>query len=239
MPPYRGLCSLVPIRGYLFPYIFLQMTLISTATIDPAAALVAEFAGGSDSSVDMMVGIGVLKDSDAVFFQYLGDTNEPAALMLQSGKPLTRMGNVTLTGISVADDIGEFNATKLNVFLETSKGTTVLVTSGLTTIWSQCIINGLMAMFNGGDLTCPFNLDTWKGNSKMKPCFGGIRVGQAKMSDNDLYQQLTEARTDGNKQLVETIMRDSVQILSHALTGGPVEEAVVTTEPTVTVAAEF
>ncbi len=213
------------------------MTLISTATIDPAAALVAEFAGGSDSSVDMMVGIGVLKDSDAVFFQYLGDTNEPAALMLQSGKPLTRMGNVTLTGISVADDIGEFNATKLNVFLETSKGTTVLVTSGLTTIWSQCIINGLMAMFNGGDLTCPFNLDTWKGNSKMKPCFGGIRVGQAKMSDNDLYQQLTEARTDGNKQLVETIMRDSVNVLNGALNVSP---AVVSLdEVTEKVSADF
>ena len=216
------------------------MTVLSTATLDPASALVAEFSGGTESTVDMMVGIGVLKDSDAVFFQYLGDSNEPAALMLQSGKPLTRMGNVTLTGISVADDIGEFNATKLNVFLESSKGTTVLVTSGLTTIWSQCIINGLMAMFNGGDLTCPFHLDTWKGNSKMKPCFGGIRVGQAKMSDNDLYEQLRDARTDGNKQLVETIMRDSVQILSHALTGGPVEEAVVTTdELSVTVPADF
>ena len=215
------------------------MTVLSTATLDTTSALVAEFAGGSTSEVDMMVGIGVLKDSDAVFFQYLGESNEPAALMLQSGKPLTRMGNVTLTGISVADDIGEYNATKLNVFLESSKGTTVLVTSGLTTIWSQCIINGLMAMFNGDDLTCPFNLDTWKGNSKMRPCFGGIRVGQAKMTDNDLYQQFTDARTDGNKQLVEKIMRDSVQILSHALTGGPVEEAVVTTEPTVTVAADF
>lgn len=217
------------------------MTIISTAapTTDLAKSIVAEFAGGSETSVDMMVGIGVLKDSDAVFFQYLGDSNEPAALMLQSGKPLTRMGNVTLTGVSVADDIGEFNATKLNVFLETSKGTTVLVTSGLTTIWSQCIINGLMALFNGGDLTCPFNLDTWKGNSKMKPCFGGIRVGDAKMSDNDLYEQLRDARTDGNKQLVESIMRDSVQILSHALTGGPVEDAVVSVEPTVTVAADF
>lgn len=217
------------------------MTIISTAapTTDLATSIVAEFAGGSETSVDMMVGIGVLKDSDAVFFQYLGDSNEPAALMLQSGKPLTRMGNVTLTGVSVADDIGEFNATKLNVFLETSKGTTVLVTSGLTTIWSQCIINGLMALFNGGDLTCPFNLDTWKGNSKMKPCFGGIRVGDTKMSDNDLYEQLRDARTDGNKQLVESIMRDSVQILSHALTGGPVEDAVVSVEPTVTVAADF
>ena len=217
------------------------MTIISTATstTDAASALVAEFVGGTTSQVDMMVGIGVLKDSDAVFFQYLGDSNEPAALMLQSGKPLTRMGNVRLTGISVADDIGEFSATKLNIFLESSKGTTVLVTSGLTTIWSQCIINGLMAMFNGGDLTCPFNLETWKGTSKMKPCFGGIRVGQVKMSDNDLYEQLRDARSDGNKQLVETIMRDAVSILSHSLTGGPVEEAVVTTEPTVTVEADF
>jgi len=218
------------------------MTIISTSapTTNLTSALVAEFAGGSESTVDMMVGIGVLKDSDAVFFQYLGDSNEPAALMLSNGKPLTRMGNVTLTGISVADDIGEFNATKLNIFLESSKGTTVLVTSGLTTIWSQCIINGLMAMFNGGDLTCPFNLDTWKGTSKMKPCFGGIRVGQVKMSDNDLYAQLKAARTDGNKQLVETVMRDSVSILSHAVTGGPVEEAVITTdELSVTVAADF
>ena len=97
----------------------------------------------------MLFVIGVLKYSDAVFFQYLGDTNEPAALMLQSGKPLTRMGNVTLTGISVADDIGEFNATKLNVLLESSKGTNVLVTSGLTTIWPQVIINGWVEMVKG------------------------------------------------------------------------------------------
>ena len=49
------------------------MTIISTAapTTDAASALVAEFAGGTDSSVDMMVGIGVLKDSDAVFFNTL------------------------------------------------------------------------------------------------------------------------------------------------------------------------
>ena len=215
------------------------MTIVSTAPTNNISALVTEFAGGAASDISMMIGVGLIKDTDAVFFQYLGEGVEPMALVQNSGRPLTRLGNVKLAGISVADDIGEFNSTKLNVILESSAGTQVLVTSGLTTIWSQCIINGLMAMFNGGDLTCPFNLDTWKGNSKMKPCFGGVRVGQTKMSDNDLYEQLRDARTDGNKQLVETIMRDSVQILSHALTGGPVEEAVVTTEPTVTVAADF
>jgi len=215
------------------------MTIVSTAPTNNISALVTEFSGGAASDISMMIGVGLIKDTDAVFFQYLGEGVEPMALVQNSGRPLTRLGNVKLAGISVADDIGEFNSTKLNVILESSAGTQVLVTSGLTTIWSQCIINGLMAMFNGGDLTCPFNLDTWKGNSKMKPCFGGVRVGQTKMSDNDLYEQLRDARTDGNKQLVETIMRDSVQILSHALTGGPVEEAVVTTEPTVTVAADF
>ena len=217
------------------------MTIISTAapTTDLATSIVAEFAGGRESTVDMMVGIGVLKDSDAVFFQYLGDSNEPAALMLQSGKPLTRMGNVTLTGVSVADDIGEFNATKLNVFLESSKGTTVLVTSGLTTIWSQCIVNGLVALFKGGDLTCPFNLDTWKGTSKMKPCLGAIKVNNVGMKNNELYVKLSDARADGNKQLVESIMRDSVEILGHALTGGPVDEVAVTVANTAELPADF
>jgi hypothetical protein len=146
---------------------------------------------------------------------------------------------VQLTGLSVADNIGEFNATKLNVFLQSSAGRTVLVTSGLTTIWSQCVITGLMAMFNQEDLTCPFSLDTWKGNSKMRPCFAAVRVGQTKLSDNDLYEQLRESRSDGNRQLTEKILRDSVEIMSHALTGGPVEPAVVAEVKTVEAPADF
>jgi hypothetical protein len=214
------------------------MTIVSTAA-PSTSALVADFAGGASSDVEMMIGIGLVKDSDAVFFQYLGEEAEPAALMLQSGKPLTRLSNVVLTGLSVADNIGEFNATKLNVFLQSSAGRTVLVTSGLTTIWSQCVITGLMAMFNQEDLTCPFSLDTWKGNSKMRPCFAAVRVGQAKLSDNDLYEQLRESRSDGNKQLTEKILRDSVEIMSHALTGGPVESAVVAEVKTVEAPADF
>jgi len=212
----------------------------SSIVVNNAQSVLSEFTGGTSTDVEMMIGVGLVKDSDAVFFQYMGDEAQPQALtMPTSGKPLTRLTNVTLSGLSIAEEIGEFKSTKLNIYLCSSAGRTIMLTSGLTTIWSQCIINGLMAMFNGGDLTCPFNLDTWKGNSKMKPCFGGIRVGQEKMTDNDLYEQLRDARTDGNKHLVEQIMRDSVQILSHAITGGAVEEAVVTTEPTVTVAADF
>jgi hypothetical protein len=229
----------MPIRGCLFLYLYIQMTIVSTTAPASTNELVAEFAGGAASDVAMMIGIGLVKDTDAVFFQYLGEGVEPMALVQNSGRPLTSLKNVKLTGISIAEDVGEFNATKLNVILESSRGVSVMVTSGLTTIWSQCIVNGLMALLVGGDLTCPFNLDTWKGTSKMKPCFGAIKVNNASMRNNELYEQLADARADGNKARVEEIMRDSVQVLSHGLTGGPVEEAVVAVANTAELPADF
>ena len=203
------------------------MTNLPTAPTNNINALVTEFAGGAASDISMMIGVGLVKDTDAVFFQYLGEGVEPMALVQNSGRPLTRLGNVKIAGISVAEDVGEFNSTKLNVVLESSAGTQVLVTSGLTTIWSQCLLNGLMAMVNGGDITCPFNLDTWKGTSKMRPCFAAVRVGSTSMKDNDLYTLLADARSDGNKQLVTTLCRNAVNTIADSLTGGPVEEAVV------------
>ena len=224
----------------LFLYTFLQMTIISTAApaTNNTSALVAEFAGGAASDISMMIGIGLVKDSDAVFFQYQGEGIEPMALVQHSGRPLTSLRTVKLAGISIAEDVGEFNAVKLNVILESSKGNSVMVTSGLTTIWSQCVLNGLMALFNGGDLTCPFNLDTWKGTSKMRPCFGSIKVNNVGMKDNELYQLLCDARSDGNKQLVEQICRNAVTTLSNALTGGPIEEVAVAVSEN-TVLADF
>ena len=215
------------------------MTIVSTTAPASTSELVAEFAGGSASDVAMMIGIGLVKDTDAVFFQYLGEGVEPMALVQNSGRPLTSLKNVKLSGISVADDIGEFNATKLNIILESSRGVSVMVTSGLTTIWSQCIINGLMALLVGGDLTCPFNLDTWKGTSKMKPCFGAIKVNNVGMKNAELYTQLADARADGNKLRVEQIMRDAVEVISHGLTGGPVEKAVVAVANTAELPADF
>ena len=203
------------------------MTNLPTAPTNNINALVTEFAGGAASDISMMIGVGLVKDTDAVFFQYLGEGVEPMALVQNSGRPLTRLGNVKVAGISVAEDVGEFNSTKLNVVLESSAGTQVLVTSGLTTIWSQCLLNGLMAMVNGGDITCPFNLDTWKGTSKMRPCFAAVRVGSTSMKDNDLYTLLADARSDGNKQLVTTLCRNAVNTISDSLTGGPVEDVVV------------
>jgi hypothetical protein len=175
-------------------------------------------AGGQQSDVSMMIGVGVNKDSDAVFFMYRGDDQEPVALTIPtSGKPLTRLGNVKVTGINIAEDVGSFKSTKLNLFLTTNTGTVILVTSGLTTLWSQCVLTGLMGAFNTGNLEFALTLDTWKGNSKMKPCFAAIRSGDLKMSDTDLYEQLKEARSDRDNKKVETILRDCVSILSHSI----------------------
>ena len=182
-----------------------------------ASDFVAELVANDAPSVDMMIGIGLVKETDAVYFQYMGQEQSPVALTLPSGKPCTRLPHVTLTGIEIADDIGEFKSTKLNLFLTSSAGRTVMLTSGLQTIWSQCIITGLMAVFNEYGLNAPLTIDTWKGTSKMRPCFAAIRQGTQKMSDSDLYEQLKEARTDRDRERVERIMRDSVDILRGAL----------------------
>ena len=204
------------------------MTIVSTEA-SAVSSIVSEF-GGSSGSVEMMIGVGLVKDTDAVFFQYLGEERTPTALMLPSGKPLTRLQSVKLTGISIAEEIGEFKSTKLNLFLTTGQGTTVLITSGLATIWSQCVLTGLMSVFDKGGIDEPVTLDTWKGTSKMKPCFAAIRQNQVKMTDNDLYNQLKDARSAGDKTKVDAICRDCINILQTAI-GQPVEEAVVVERP--------
>ena len=182
-----------------------------------ASEFVSELVADQPSSVDMMIGIGLVKDTDAVYFQYLGEEQSPSALMLPSGKPCTRLPHVTLTGIEIAEDIGEFNSTKLNLFLSSNAGRTVMLTSGLQTIWSQCIITALMGVFGEYALNAPMTIDTWKGTSKMRPCFGAIRQGPTKMSDTATYEALRDARSDRDQKLVERIMRESVELLQGAL----------------------
>ena len=203
------------------------------ATIDNAA-LISEFAGGNSTDVSMMIGIGLVKDSEAVFFQYLGEEQTPSALMMPSGRPLTRLANVTLAGIEIAEDIGEFKSTKLNLYLQSSAGRVVMLTSGLTTIWSQCVINALMGLYHSYDLNTAFQLDSWKGNSKMKPCFASIRIDGNKISDDELYQMLADARGDRDSAKVEQLLRNAVTMLKQGLgVVEPVDVAVAETAPAV------
>lgn len=193
----------------------------------------------TDSGIDMMIGIGLNKESDAVFFQYLGEEQKPSALMLPSGKPLTRLSNVRLVGLSVAEDIGQFKSTKINVVLESTQGRRVMLTSGLQTLWSQYLISGLSALQQAYALDTPFTLDTWKGTSSMRPCFAAVRQGGQKMIDLDLTEQLKDAKADRDNDRSLKIMRDAIEIINAAVTGGEVQPVTVTEESTTTLPADI
>ena len=204
------------------------MTLAPTQT-----GILAELtsSGGIAQDIAMMIGVGLNKESDAVFFQYLGEEQKPAALTVPtSGKPLTSLNNVRLVGIDVADDIGEFKSTKLNLYLESSAGNVVMLTSGLTTIWSQCILTGLSGLYQTYDLNQGFTLNSWKGTSRMRPCFASIKVGSQKISDQMLYDQLKDLRADRADDMIKQTLRDTVEILSFALKGGDVDAVDVQVE---------
>ena len=199
------------------------MTIVSTADssaiaapVDQPNSLIAELVSEAASDIDMMIGVGLVKDSDAVFFQYVGD-KDTQALMLPSGKPLTRLQNVRLTGVTIAEDIGEFNSTKINLYPMTNQGRTVMLTSGLTTIWTQCVLTGLIGAFESGNLEFALTLDSWKGTSKMKPCFAAIRSGQLKQTSQTMYDSLLEARGDRDYSKTEAICRDAVAVLAQAV----------------------
>ena len=217
------------------------MTIVSTvdssaiaAPVDQPNSLIAELVSEAASDIDMMIGVGLVKDSDAVFFQYVGD-KDTQALMLPSGKPLTRLQNVRLTGITIAEDIGEFNSTKINIYLTTNQGRTVMLTSGLTTIWTQCVLTGLIGAFESGNLEFALTLDRWRGTSKMKPCFAAIRSGQLKHTSQTMYDALHEGRGDRDYSKTEAICRDAVAVLAQAVG----YEAPVPTDIKVEQEAEF
>ena len=200
-----------------------QMTIVSTANtsdlvapVDQSPSVLAELVSESQSDVEMMIGIGLVKDSDAVFFQYVGD-KETQALMLPSGKPLTRLQNVKLTGITIAEDIGEFNSTKINLYFTTNMGRTIMLTSGLTTIWTQCVLTGLIGAFEAGNLEFALTLDSWKDTSKMRPCFAAIRSGQLKQTSQTMYDSLLDARSDKDYGKTTAICRDAVAVLAQAV----------------------
>ena len=185
-----------------------------TTTLAPAT-LVADLAV-SQPEVSMMIGIGLVKESEAVYFQYQGEDKKPVALTLPSGKALTRLPDVTLTGIDIAEEVGEFKSTKLNVYIQAS-GHHLMLTSGLKTIWSQCLLSGLMAVYAEYALSAPMTIDSWKGTSKMRPCFAAVRQNNQKLSDAHMYEELKEARSDRDDKRVEAILRDAVEVIRAAL----------------------
>lgn len=198
---------------------------MTTSIVKPdTASIIADISsGGAAPTVDVMIGIGLQKDSEAVFFQYVGD-DQTQALVYDSGKPVTRIGNVYLTGLSIADDVyaeAGFSGSKLNVFVETQQGRSIMITSGLTTIWSQCLLTSLQGLSDADALGHLIAIDTWKGNSKMKPCFAAVRDGAVKVSSDVMYQALADARADRDRAKTEALLRDTVDVINAQINGVP------------------
>ena len=186
-----------------------------------SSAIVAELvSGGEAPEINMMIGVGVVKESEAVLFHYVGNEEQPQALMHpRTGNPLTRLSNVKLVGLDIAKNIGTENATKLNVILELGNGNKVLVTSGIQTWWSQCVMAGLFGLFQNGLLTESFNLDSYRGKMGRKPIFASIRCADV-YSDKELYAMLMSDRKskawESYEQTITTIISDLSKVLNAA-----------------------
>ncbi len=190
-----------------------------------SSAIVAELvSGGEAPEINMMIGVGVVKESEAVLFHYVGNEEQPQALMHpRTGNPLTRLSNVKLVGLDIAKNIGTENATKLNVILELGNGNKVLVTSGIQTWWSQCVMAGLFGLFQNGLLTESFNLDSYRGKMGRKPIFASIRCADV-YSDKELYAMLMADRKSKAWESYEQTMTTIISDLSKVLNTAPVPQ---------------
>ena len=196
------------------------MNIVSTPsqTID-TSALVADFGQSSSSTYDVLVGIGLDKTSDAVFFQYKGD-EQKEALMQKNGKPVSRIYPVQITGVKIEENPyanSGFTGCKLNIEFTTQGGKVVCLTSGLTTMWSQCMLVCLSGLMNQNALNHLVAIDSWKGDSKYGTCFAAIRDNGIKVTDQALYDTLVVRRAIKNKdekqQRLEEVLRDTVSVL--------------------------
>ena len=187
-----------------------------TMLVDSSAIVADLVSGGEAPEINMMIGIGVVKESEAVLFHYIGNDEKPAALMTKAGKPLTRLANVKLVDIDIVTGIGTENATKLNVILELHSGNKILVTSGIQTWWSMCVISGLYGLFQNGMITESFNLDSYRGNMGRKPIFASIRCGEV-YSDKELYAILNADRKEKAWESYELSMSSIMTTLKDAL----------------------
>ena len=184
--------------------------------VDSSAIVADLVSGGEAPEIKYMIGVGVVKESEAVLFYYIGNDEQPIPLMTKAGKPLTRLSNVNLVDIAVVTGIGTENATKLNVILEIDNGSKILITSGIQTWWTTCVIAGLFGLLQNGLITTPFNLDSYRGNLGRKPIFASIRSGQV-YSDQELYAILKSDRTDKAWDSYELNVSNIVETLKKEL----------------------
>jgi len=199
-------------------------------TIANPASIITEFSGGLSAPVDydLLIGVGVMKESDAVFFFY--KDSKPIALLNQAnGKPLQSFKNVVCYGIEIVHDIGTFKASKLNLKLRAPNGIKLCFTSGVETMWSQAVVTALMGIMGSGmyDFNTPFTFWSKRGDQGMRPSFANIYLDGERVSDTHMYEQLRDLRSDRDKEGIIASVTDAVQILSAEISGVPTEVAVL------------
>ena len=200
------------------------MTTSAITTTNPAADLLAEF-GGHDAASDVALMIGINRDkaSEAPFSQYLGD-KDSVALLDGRGRPQKAFEPVTLTGIDIAREVGEFKIDKLNLFLTSSAGTTVMITSILPNAasqgwFAQSVLGGLLGLLEEGLISQPFCLEAYKGNRGNRPVFGTIKThsgynGQ-KYSSQRFYDDCRENSNDRSE--ITRLCTEAVEDLKAAI----------------------
>lgn len=177
------------------------------------------------SEVACFIGVAAEKDNrDAVYFQYVGE-KETKAL------PSNTLFNVRFTGLSVADDVydGDFVGDKLNVYLETQNGETVMLTSGLCTWWSRSIITAIQVLAEAESMHSLVNISSYY---KGMACFATVYNNNNRVTSDSMFKtwndlnapmkkpnKPSELERVQNRAQVAEIMRDSVAILSQAMTG--------------------
>lgn len=199
-------------------------------TIANPTSILTEFTGGSVAPVDydLLIGVGVMKESDAVFFRY--EDSKPIALVNQAnGKPLQTFKDVVCYGIEVVHHIGTFKASKLNLKLRSPGGSKLCFTSGVETMWSQAVVTALMGIMGSTmyDFNTPFTFWSKRGDQGMRPSFANIYLDGERVSDNHMYEQLRDLRSDRDKEGIIKSVTDAVEILSAEISGVPTEVIVL------------
>ena len=199
-------------------------------TIANPTSILTEFTGGSVAPVDydLLIAVGVMKESDAVFFRY--EDSKPIPLVNQAnGKPLQTFKDVVCYGIEVVHDIGTFKASKLNLKLRSPVGSKLCFTSGVETMWSQAVVTALMGIMGSTmyDFNTPFTFWSKRGDQGMRPSFANIYLDGERVSDTQMYEQLHDLRSDKDKEGIIRSVTDAVEILSAEISGVPTEVTVL------------
>ena len=96
-------------------------------------------------------------------------------------------------------------------------------------MWSQAVVTALMGIMGSTmyDFNTPFTFWSKRGDQGMRPSFANIYLDSERVSDNHMYEQLRDLRSDRDKEGIIRSVTDAVEILSAEISGVPAEVIVL------------